>query len=109
MENEPVDTPTKEPVLREKLTVRFENLSIDNDTDLTETDEIEDSSNRVKFSSDYFSNESFFPKDDFIKLAEEIIGEKQTWRNQDISTLKEMLRNCEFFRSQDDVQKSSGI
>ena len=98
MENETIeaDTPVKEmKEVREKLTVRFENLSIDNDTDLTETDEIEDSSNRVKFSSDYFSNESFFPKDDFIKLAEEIIGEKQTWRNQDINTLREMIRNCE--------------
>lgn len=90
MDNE-LDTSSKEN--KEKLTVRFENLSIDNDTDLTETDEIENCSNRVKFSSDYFSNEEFF-KEDFIKLAEEIIGEKQAWRNQDISTLKEMLRNC---------------
>lgn len=100
MENETIDadTPAKEvkETVKEKLTVRFENLSIDNDTDLTETEEIEDASNRVKFSSDYFSNESFFPKDDFIKLAEEIIGEKQTWRNQDINTLREMIRNCEY-------------
>ena len=91
MEDESNETPPKE--VKEKLTVRFENLSIDNDTDLTETDEIEDCSNRTKFSSDYFSNEDFL-RDDYIKLAEEKIGEKQAWRDQDINTLKEMLRNC---------------
>lgn len=78
---------------KEKLSVRFENLSIDNDTDLTDTDEIEGGTFN-KFSSDYFTNEEFFLRDDLIKLAEDVIGERASWRNQDIDTLKEMLRNC---------------
>lgn len=79
---------------KEKLTVRFEN-SVDNDTDLTEV-EVDESSAKPKYKSDYFANEEFF-KDDYIKLAEDIIGEKENWKNQDIQALRQMLSNCKTF------------
>ena len=95
MDNETNNDPPIDRPIKEKLTVRFENLSIDNDTDLTDTDDIESNSTGNKIISSYFSNGDLFRIEDFIKLGEDLIGEKVNWRNQDISTLKEMLRNCE--------------